>query len=81
MIKNIPPHSEFFADLAYAKKAGSRFKVAPVFNIQNANVSDFHNHVGDFELEFVVVGENFFPVSRVIKFSFDGKSHALLASA
>jgi hypothetical protein len=79
-IKNIPPHSAFFADVAYTLKVGSQYKVAPVFKIQNANVSDFHNHVGEFELEFVVLGENFVPVSRVIRFSFDGKSHTLLPS-
>jgi hypothetical protein len=80
-IKNIPPHSAFFADVAYTMTVGSQFKVAPVFNIQNANVSEFHSHVGDFQLEFVVLGENFVPVSRPIKFSFDGKSHTLLPSA
>ena len=80
-IKNIPPRATFLADVAFAIKVGQEFKIAPVFNIQNANVAHFQNYVGDFELDVVVLGENFFPVSRVIKFSFDGKSTTLLASA
>ena len=79
--KNIPPKSEFFADVAYAYEDKGKYTVAPVFNIQNFNVSDFTNHVGDFELEFVVLAENLPPASRVIQFSFDGKSTNLLASA
>lgn len=74
---NIPSNLDFLADVAYTIKVGTSFKVAPVFNVQNQNVSDIFGHVGDFELEVVAIGENF-PARRTIKFRFDGKSPVLL---
>jgi len=75
---NIPSNLDFLADVAYTIKVGTSFKVAPVFNVQNQNVSDIFGHVGDFELEVVAIGENFPTARRTIKFRFDGKSPVLL---
>jgi hypothetical protein len=38
-IKNIPPHAEFFADVAYACEDKGKYTVVPVFNIQNSRVA------------------------------------------
>lgn len=77
-IINIPRDLDFLADLAYATRVGTSFKVAPVFNVQNQNVPDMFEHVGDFELEVVVIGENFETAQRTVRFRFDGKSATLL---
>ena len=77
VITHIPSKLSFLADLAYATQSGSGFKIAPVFPVQNQNASEFTDHVGDFELEVVVVGDNFSTKSRTIKFRFDGKSPVL----
>jgi hypothetical protein len=74
----IPPRLDFLADVAHTMKVGADFKVVPVFMVQNQNVFDIFDHVGDFQLEFVVIGDNFKTVKRTIKFRFEGKSLDLL---
>ena len=49
-IINIPSGLDFLADLAFAVKVNGGYKVAPIFNVQNRNVSEIFDHVGDFEL-------------------------------
>ena len=56
---HIPPQLDFLADIAHTIKVGGAFKVVPVFSVLNVNVPDIFGHVGDFELECVVLGENF----------------------
>jgi hypothetical protein len=77
-IRHIPPKLDFLADVAHTMKVGNEFKVVPVFMVQNQNVYDIFGHVGDFQLEFVVIGENFKTATRTIEFRFDGKSLDLI---
>jgi hypothetical protein len=77
-IMNIPGGWGFLADVAYTRKLHGTFRVMPVFAAQNRNVLDIFDHVGDFELEFVVLGENVTAAKRSIKFRFEGGSRALL---
>jgi len=65
---NIPAGLDFLADLAHTIKVGSGYKVASVFKVKNQNVSDIFDHVGDFELEVIVIGENFPTAKHTIKF-------------
>jgi hypothetical protein len=78
---NIPGGWAFLADLAYTKKIHGKFRVMPVFNAENRNVLDIFDHVGNFELEFLVLGENVRAAKRSIKFRFEGDSPALLPLA
>jgi hypothetical protein len=77
---NIPRGVSFLADIASARKEGDGFAVIPVFGVQNDNVRRVMTHVGITELEVVVVGSNFDPITRRIKFRFDGQSPALVPS-
>jgi hypothetical protein len=75
---NIPPDLDFLADIAYTAQLGTAYKVMPVFPVQNENVAQVLDHVGDFELEVVVIGDNFVTAKRTIKFQFKGKPESLL---
>jgi hypothetical protein len=77
-IMNIPAKWGFLADVAHTMKVDGNFRVLPVFNAQNQNVLDIFDHVGDFELEFVVLGENVAAAKRTIRFRFEGNSRALV---
>jgi hypothetical protein len=77
-IQNIPPRLDFLADIASTSKSGTGYKVAPVFGVQIKNVVDIFQHVGEFELELIVIGDNFSPAKRAIKFRFDDRNSPAL---
>ena len=73
-IMHIPPKLDFLADLVRTTKVNGGFKVVAVFNVLNRNIPQICEHVGDFELEIVVTGENFKTAHRKIRFRFEGNS-------
>ena len=79
-IMNIPSGLDFLADLVRTRATGAEGppgRIEPMFNTLNRNLA-MVDHVGEFEFEVVVVGENFPTATRTIRFLFDGNSLDLL---
>lgn len=73
--KDIPPAFSFIADIAFTRsRNGSVSSVHPVFALPKSRINSFRAHIGIFELECAVVGTNFRPVVRVIRFKHDGQN-------
>jgi len=63
---DIPKDVEFHANIAFIKE-NERY-VEPKFKALNSVYEPFRSHIGDFEVEIVVAGDNFDPNSEKIRF-------------